>query len=202
MALAAAGGGERQFLDAAERAARFPRERLALVLHLSRLRPPGPRPHHRRVADALLRDAAERHEGQVFALGNDDRVLLCEARAVLPARGSAPAAVDPVALPALLGRLLRLDAPDPAALVSLWPLATESGALLAYARARLAEAAARTPRPGDTVATPASLDALAPPWVPPRSPRSPGSVSRPSFRLRPTGPRRCGRCGARSRFRW
>jgi hypothetical protein len=158
--MAAPAGRERQFLDAAERATRFPRERLALVLHLSRLRPPGPRPHHRRVADALLRDAAERHEGQVFALGNDDRVLLCETRAVLAARGAAPAAVDPVALPALLRRLLRADAPDPAALVSLWPLATESGVLLAYARARLAEAAARTPGPGDTVATPASLDAL------------------------------------------
>ncbi|MBN9508035.1 MAG: hypothetical protein J0I21_02850 [Alphaproteobacteria bacterium] len=158
--VAAPAGRERQFLDAAERATRFPRERLALVLHLSRLRPPGPRPHHRRVADALLRDAAERHEGQVFALGNEDRVLLCETRAVLPPRRAAAAAVDPVALPALLGRLLRPDAPDPAALVSLWPLATAAGALLAYAQARLAEAAARSPPPGDAVATPAGLDAL------------------------------------------
>jgi hypothetical protein len=154
------GSVEQQLLDAAERASRFPRGRLALALHLSRLRPPGPKPHHRRVALALLRDTAERHEGQVFALGNTDLVLLCRVGAEGRRGGGAATPPDPLALPSLLRRLLRLDAPDPAALVSLWPLASAAAAVLDYARERLAEGAAAPATPEDRMMGSAGLDAL------------------------------------------
>jgi hypothetical protein len=154
------GSAERQFLDAAERAARFPRGRLALALHLSRLRPPGPRPHHRRVALALLRDTAERNEGQVFALGNADLVLLCRRNAEIRRVGRTATPPDPLALPGLLGRLLRLDAPDSAALVSLWPLPSAAAALLDYARERLTDGTVAPPAPEDGTMGSAGLNAL------------------------------------------
>src|ERR1019366_417693 len=77
LAGAALAGSERQLLDAAQRLARRPQGWTALALHLSRLRPPAPRPHHRRIAQAMLQDAARRHDGQVHALRNGDIVLLC-----------------------------------------------------------------------------------------------------------------------------
>jgi len=122
--------------------------RVAVVVHLSRLRPPAPRPHHRRIARALLQDTADRHDGQLFALGNGDLVLVCRhgdgvaadsrAMRVLSLKRTSVAA--PAMLPSVMGRLLRADCGHGAELVSLWPLATELELLLAYARARLAEA--------------------------------------------------------------
>jgi len=79
--------GERHLLAAIERLARTPqaagREWTAVVLHVSRLPPPGPRPHHGRIARAVMQEAGQRTEGQVFSLRNGDVVLL--ARAGLPA---------------------------------------------------------------------------------------------------------------------
>ena len=45
---------DRAALEIAHRLLRAPEGRTALALHLSRLAPPAPRPHHRRIARALL----------------------------------------------------------------------------------------------------------------------------------------------------
>lgn len=143
-------GAARRLRDAAERTARRPEGRIGLVLRLSRLRPPAPRPHHRRVARALLEDAAQRHEGQVFALRNGDFALICGGGAAV------------LALPKILGRLLGSVAPDPSDIVTLWPLARESAALLAYASERLADRAPPAPEPqdGSAPSSPAAIGAL------------------------------------------
>ena len=127
----------RRLRDTAERAARRPEGRVALVLRLSRLRPPAPQPHHRRVARALLEDAAQRHEGQVFALRNGDLAMIC---------GIAPPVL---ALPHMLARLLGVAASDPAGTVTLWPLVEDAARLLAYAAERLADHAPAAPDPPD-----------------------------------------------------
>jgi hypothetical protein len=128
--------------EAVLRLRRAPAGRVALVLHLSRLVPPAPRPYHVRIARALLQDTAARHEGQVFTLGNQDMVLLCAASAspggALGLRNTL--ATDPLALPAILLRLLRADMKPAGALVSLWPLDDAGDELAAYTRARLREA--------------------------------------------------------------
>jgi hypothetical protein len=139
----ACGGPERLLLEAVRRAGRSPQARLALVLHLSRLAPPGPRPHHRRIARAILDDTALRHDGQVFALGNGDMVLLCgvaprgQAPAVRPLHGLALS--DPAAVSATMAALLRVDLPDPAAVATVWPLPESLPAFTAYAAERVAE---------------------------------------------------------------
>lgn len=155
------GSAERQLRDAADRALRRPQGRLALVVHLSRLRPPAPRPHHGRIARAILQDTAVLHDGQVFALRNGDLVLLCrdDAQAGHDAGGSRTP--SPQALPAILVRLLRLDVANPADLVSVWPLQGAAHTLLAYAADRLAESAA-LPDPAIDVAAgaPHLIDAM------------------------------------------
>src|SRR5574340_454059 len=127
---------ERLLLDAATRAARAPAGKLALALHLGRLAPPAPHPHHRLIAQALLLEAAQRHDGQLYPLANGDLVLLCRAPAD---REPATARADsPAALSATLARLFATEAPDPARIVSLWRLADEAEHLLADAAAELA----------------------------------------------------------------
>ncbi len=104
--------GDLLLADALDREARAPQGRFAVVVRLSRLPPPGPRPYHRRVARALLEDCAQRHGGQVLQLASGDLVLLAHAMvAHAMAQGAAepPAADMPQALPALLARLLHLD---------------------------------------------------------------------------------------------
>ena len=118
----------------ARRAARTPGERAALVLHLSRLGPPAPQPHHRRIARALLTEAAQRHDGQLFALGNGDLVLLCR-HAPSPARTSA--ADDPASLKDNLARLFGGESAEPEAMVSLWLLPAQEVFLIAYATEQL-----------------------------------------------------------------
>ena len=140
-ALGSAPHTERQLLDAAERAARDGGAGRALVLHLSRMPPPGPRPHHRRIARAVLEDAAQRVGGQVFALGNADLVLLLRSDAGLDSTRE------------MLAELFRADRPDPTQLIGEWTFATESGALLAYARACLANPAPPPPRAEAPAAT-------------------------------------------------
>ncbi len=100
---------------------------MALVLHLSQMAPPAPHPHHRRIARAVMDDAAQRQAGQVFALLNDDLLLLFR-----PGDGAGP-------LVATLARLFQADAPDPAGLTTLWSLERDGAALLRYAEARVAD---------------------------------------------------------------
>ncbi|MGH7083259.1 MAG: hypothetical protein ACREFV_12400, partial [Acetobacteraceae bacterium] len=125
------GSAERLLLDAAHRALRAPESRIAVVLHLARLAPPGPGPHHRRIARALLIEAAQRHDGQLFPLANGDLVLLCR-----PPATPAGSADDPGALPGTLRRLFAGETPEPNTIVSLWPLADQADRLLSYARER------------------------------------------------------------------
>lgn len=144
------GSAERLLRDAAERIARRPEGRVALVLHLSRLRPPAPRPHHERIARAILQEVALRREGQLFALRNGDLVLICR---------TGP---DVLVLPDTLGRLLRLDLPQRMPILSVWRLEQAADALLAYVRERLADrthAASRPPPPGPV--SPLALQTLA-----------------------------------------
>lgn len=140
---------ERTLQEAVLRAVRSARGRLAVVLHLSRLIPPAPRPHHRRIAQAVLQDTANRFDGQVFVLGCGDMVLLCRAALGGVARGSPGSAsggvsgwrstvVEPQALPGIMDRLLRADRANAAELVSLWPIETQSDRLLDYVAACLA----------------------------------------------------------------
>lgn len=127
---------ERQLLDTVERTTRSLGIRSALVLHLSRMPAPGPRPHHGRVARVILDDDAARRGGQVFALRNGDLVLL------LPERDAAPD------LLATLARLFRIDMPNPALLLSDWRVPEDGHALLAYASARAADAPPDPDPPG------------------------------------------------------
>lgn len=69
------GVAERMLLDAAERAQRRGAAVEALLVRLSRIPPPGAKPHHRRIARSLLDEAALRRGAQVFALRNLDLVL-------------------------------------------------------------------------------------------------------------------------------
>lgn len=101
---------------------------MALVLHLSRMAPPAPRPYHRRIARAVMDDAAQRQAGQVFALPNDDLLLLFRAE-----EEASP-------LTAMLARLFQVDMPDPAGLITLWSLKRDGAALLRYAQARALDA--------------------------------------------------------------
>ena len=128
-------GSERQLWEACDSARRQPTNRLAVVLHLSRLAPPAPRAHHIRVARVLLQDAAARFGGQVFAMRNQDLVLLCDggARSSGLSTTLAPEPVlAPDALPATLAKLFAADVPDPGRLTSLWRIDREASSLVAY----------------------------------------------------------------------
>ncbi len=118
----------RHLLDAVERALRVPQGRMALVLHLSRMTPPAPRAHHRRIARAVMDDAAQRHAGQVFALHNDDLLLLFRSDDA------------GIAVTHTLARLFAIDVPDPARVTTLWTLARDGAAVLQYVQARLLDA--------------------------------------------------------------
>ncbi len=132
-------------LDAVERALRAPRGRMALVLHLSHMA--APRAHHRRIARAVMDDAAQRHAGQVFALHNDDLLLL------FSPNGPCIPVVE------TLARLFRIDVPDPVGMTTLWSLADDGAALLRYAQARLLD-----PLPAPAMSEPAgsvqAIDAI------------------------------------------
>jgi hypothetical protein len=90
---------------------------------LSRLQPPAPRPHHRRIARAVLDDAASRRDGQLFPLGIGDLVLLF------------PAADAGTGLAATLARLFAPDAPNPERLLSRWLLPDDANELFAFLEA-------------------------------------------------------------------
>ena len=100
-------------LDAA---ARTKRPVAILVLHLSRLHAPGPRPHHRRVAGALLDGAIQAHGGQAFNCSNGDFVLLTDI--------ATSAALVPT-----LSHLFRPEAPGVDRLLTLWSLPADEKAV-------------------------------------------------------------------------
>lgn len=156
---AARAGAERLLSDAARRATTLglaPPGLVALAVRLATVPPPGPRPHHRRVARAILDEAVQHHGGQVFALANGDLMLLGPAAALRAAgRG------DPLA--DTLGRLL---GDIGSGLVTVWNLPAERERLLAYAADRLAEGGRRPPDPPQPgPARP--RDAADPPLLPP-----------------------------------
>ena len=111
----------RPLRDAVQRTLRTKHERwAALALHLSRLPGPAPRPHHVRIARAVIDDAASRREGQVFTLATGDIVLLF------------PAADGGVGLATTLARLFAPDAPDADRLLSRWLLPADMPAMFAF----------------------------------------------------------------------
>ena len=132
--------------DAARRPRPPPRARVAVLLRLSALPPPGPRRYHRRIAHAVLDETAQRHAGQVFLLRGGDAVLLCRDSGE-PVRFGDPLA-HPHALPRLFARLLEADLPDGTSLgqqlTTVWRLEERAEALLAYAE----NARAALPRVG------------------------------------------------------
>ena len=115
--------------------------RVAIILRLSRLMPPAPRPHHRRVARALMQDTASWYGGQVFSLVDGDLVLLCQPRRAAggAAISASTRAVEPEALPDMLRQLLRVDTPPGFDPVTVWPLATHGQALHDDIRARVVQ---------------------------------------------------------------
>lgn len=120
---------------------------MALALHLSRLHAPAPRPHHRRIARAVLDDAAARQEGQFFPLPNGDMVLLWRA-------------VDAgAALATTLARLFQVDVGDPTVLLTRWSFPAEASPFLSYVEFTEQEAAAR-PASGTLTEPVASMSAL------------------------------------------
>ncbi len=136
-AASAIAAGEHLLADAAERALRAPHAKLALALHLSRLKPPAPHPHHTRVALSLLQDFAERQDGHVFVMRNGDIVLLCTRR---PGEDSNPHSGAPLlALPPALSQLFSAHVPLGEALMSQWQLETQADSFRAYIADREAE---------------------------------------------------------------
>ena len=103
-----------------------PRSRVALLLQLSRMAPPLPRRHHRRIAAAILEDAARDNQGEAFELPSGDMVLLCH----VP--DYAGGSLHPDALPQVFARLLAADVPAGTVLTRLWHLERDGAALLAY----------------------------------------------------------------------
>ena len=134
---------ERLLMDAAERALRAPRGRVAMALHLSRLNNPSPRPYQARIALALMLDTAQRLGGQVFPMRNTDLVMLCASpeEDMRPGRPS-PA---PLGLMASLESLFGFDAPD-ASLTSIWRLDEQPSAFRDYIALRQTDAQTRETR--------------------------------------------------------
>ena len=120
--------GERLFADAIRRAQRSGSHQV-LALHLGALHLP--RPHHRRIAGALLQDTASRHGGQLFPMRNGDLALLT---AVTDGTGGA---TDPAHLPEIFAELFKADRPSPAAILSVWNIEHDRDQLFEYIQALL-----------------------------------------------------------------
>jgi len=98
---------------------------MLLVLHLSCLAAPGPKPHHRRVAAAVLDDVAGRCSGRLFGLSNGDLALLFRPGD----RGTG--------MMALIARLFQSSGTDLGSLRSLWPLPSQAQPALNYLQSRM-----------------------------------------------------------------
>lgn len=140
------GSGEVLLRDAMAREAKAPRGRMAVVAQLSRLPPPGARPHHRRVVRTLMEDCARRHDGTALMLRSGDLVLIAAAQ---PARLGGPAE-----LPGLLARLLHIEGAESGRVVAAFPLAEGVDRLEAML-AQGGVAAAQEPVPRPALALPA-----------------------------------------------
>jgi EAL domain-containing protein (putative c-di-GMP-specific phosphodiesterase class I) len=116
---------------------------MVLALHISQLQAPAPRPYHRRIAKAMLDDAAQGQGGQVFVRGNADIVLLGEPEAAGRLRDT-------------LTRLFRMDAPVGKRLLSIWQLPADSVALDAYLHHTMTQSAV----PDDPVVAPGTIGAM------------------------------------------
>ncbi len=137
----AAGAAEVALLARVTRAAGVDTsDRLAIVLHLSELA--NPRAHHRRIARAILDDAVQRLQGELFALRNRDLVLIL------------PPVTGVEALSSQLVRLFRIEQANAGTLLSAWPAGGE--ALLAYATARQQDSPA--PERVEPTGRPAAVD--------------------------------------------
>jgi len=115
-----------RLVAAARDAMSIPRSRVALLLQISQLAPPLPRRHHRRIAAAILEDAARQNQGESFELASGDMVLLCH----MPEH--AGGSLHPDILPQALARLFAADVPPGMVLTRLWHLERDGAALLAY----------------------------------------------------------------------
>jgi hypothetical protein len=136
---------ERSLADTVERVLRHPVDKVALVLHLSRLAPPAPHPHHLRVADALMQDCAQRFNGQVLTLPAQDMVLVATLPRTSPA---AERAASPLHLRDTLLRLFAADMPDSGELTSLWRLDEDPRGFGSFLRAGMASASTGMVRGG------------------------------------------------------
>jgi EAL domain-containing protein (putative c-di-GMP-specific phosphodiesterase class I) len=140
------GATDAQLLHAIDRDVRAGQPRAVLALHIAQLQAPAPRPYHRRIAKAMLDDAALNHAGQVFARGNADMVLICEPSAAARLRDT-------------LTRLFRVDAPTAERLLSLWTLPQDATALESYLASTLS-AATVTEEPSAAPGAIGAMDAL------------------------------------------
>jgi hypothetical protein len=116
---------------------RSPQDKLSVVLHLSHMAPLGPRPYHVRVARGILQECAQRSAGQVFALRNNDLVLL---GAAARGRPQAESGRSPEGLKRFLEDLFVAEMRDPARLVSAWRLDEDADSFQAYLTASAADA--------------------------------------------------------------
>ena len=139
--------GERLLADAIRRA-RSANQQL-LILHLGTLALP--RPHHRRIARALLQDAASRHDGQVFSLRNGDLALLTPITEC-PGTDDLGHATDPARLADTFAELFKADRPDLSGMLSVWNIEYDQARIFEYLQALMT----RTPAPqlDDEVAPP------------------------------------------------
>ena len=156
---AAPPGTERGLVDTLDRVLRHPADKVALVLHLSRLPPPAPHPHHLRVAHALMQDCAQRFNGQVMTLPTQDIALV----ATMPrSQSAAELAASPLQLRETLQRLFAADGPEGDDLTSFWRLDEDPrgfGAFLGTASTAAATARSAAP-PAEIPASPRCLVSL------------------------------------------
>jgi len=132
--VAGAPTGERLLADAIRRAQRSGNQQL-IALHLGSL--PLPRPHHRRIARALLQDAASRRDGQLFPMRNGDLALVT---AITDGGGE----TDPVRLATIFAELFKADRPDPAGILSVWSIEHDQERIFEYLQSLMGQEPAPT----------------------------------------------------------
>ncbi|MGF1608013.1 MAG: hypothetical protein ACFCUQ_01360 [Kiloniellales bacterium] len=135
---AVAAAPEHRLFDTAKRLQRHTEGRVAVHVHLSRLRPYNRRRHHLRIAAAAFEPLMTGHEGGLFQLSNDDLVVLC--------RGVALSRIDDYVLrlrylfsedPLLRDEAAGPDGSDP--FCDWYQLADDYDEFLAMAEAQLRE---------------------------------------------------------------
>ena len=135
--------GDAQLQHAIQRDVRAGHERAVLALHLALLQAAEPKAYHRRIAKAMLDDAALSHAGQVFVRGNADVVLLCDSGAAAGVRDT-------------LNRVFRTEAPTTDQLTTLWTLPHDAIALEAY----LSHTTTPATSPGEPSTSPQAVQAI------------------------------------------